>query len=94
VDDYILGVISDLEHNLVRRVARAVLYGIHSIFPPPYNTGQEGGKDPISEKKLVKRDAKFLKGKIILSFLFNGTNWTVQLPTDKAGGIIVEIHCY
>jgi hypothetical protein len=91
VDDYILGVIEDLDRTLVRRVARAALYGIHSIFPPPRITGHEGGKDPISEKKLAKGDAKFQEGKIILGFLFNGTNRTVQLPTDKADGIITEI---
>jgi hypothetical protein len=91
VDDYILGVIENLERTLVRRIARAALYGIHSIFPPPQITGHEGGKDPISEKKLAKGDARFLDNKIILGFLFNGTYRTVQLPPDKANGIITEI---
>jgi hypothetical protein len=42
VDDYILGVVEDLD-TLVRWVARAALYGIHSIFSSPRITGHEGG---------------------------------------------------
>jgi hypothetical protein len=91
VDDYILGVIEDINRTLVRRVARAALYGIHSIFPPPHITGHTGGKDSISEKKLAKEDARFLGDKIILGFLFNGLNRTVQLPSDKAEAMFVEI---
>jgi hypothetical protein len=91
VDDYILGVLEDRNLTLVKRVAGAALYGIHSVFPPPRITGHEGGKDPISEKKLSKGDAKFQEGKIILGFLFNGTYRTVQLPTEKADRIITEI---
>jgi hypothetical protein len=91
VDDYILGVIKDGNRTLVQRVVRAALYGIHSIFPPPRITGHEGGKDPILEKKLAKGDVKFQEGKIILGFLFNRTYRTVQLPPEKADGIITEI---
>jgi hypothetical protein len=92
VDDYILGVIEDVDRTLIQRVSRAALYGIHSIFPPPRITGHKGGKDPISEKKLKKGDAKFLAEKIILGFRFDGANRTVQLPQEKADGIDIEIH--
>jgi hypothetical protein len=84
--------LEDLNRTLMRRVARgAALYGIHSIFPPLRITGQAGGKYPISEKKLAKEDVKFLEDKIIFVFLFNVTHRTVQLPTEKADGIITEI---
>jgi hypothetical protein len=74
VDDYILGVIKDINCTLVGCVARAALFGIHSIFPLPHITGHTGGKDSITEKKLAKGDARFLEDKIILGFLFNGRN--------------------
>jgi hypothetical protein len=45
-----------------------------------------------SLKRNSKREIKnFQEDKIILGFLFNGEYRTVQLPTDKADGIITEI---
>jgi hypothetical protein len=91
VDDYILALAENTQRTLLRRVARATLFGIHSIFPPPSMTGHSGGKDPISEKKLEKGDARFLIHKEILGFLMNGRARTVQLPQKKADHIINEI---
>ena len=54
VDDYILAVVQNDDRTLVRRVSRATLHAIHSIFPPPALSGHDGGKDPISVKKLEK----------------------------------------
>jgi hypothetical protein len=91
VDDYILALVENKQRTLLRRVARATLFGIHSIFPPPTMTGHTGGKDPISEKKLEKGDARFLIDKEILGFLLDGRARTVQLPRKKADHIIQEI---
>jgi hypothetical protein len=91
VDDYILAVVENFERTLFRRVSRAALYGIHSIFPPPHISGHVGGKDPISEKKLLKDDARLLVLKEILGFLMDGVLRTVQLPEGKMKKIIAEI---
>jgi hypothetical protein len=50
VDDYVLGLVQNDARSLIRRVSRATLHAIHSIFPPPEVSGHVGGKDPISIK--------------------------------------------
>jgi hypothetical protein len=91
VDDYILAVLSTVGIRFIRRVARASLYGIHSIFPPPIITGHTGGKDPISTKKLKKGDAKLATRKEILGFEGNGQARTWKLPATKRDPICAEL---
>jgi hypothetical protein len=91
VDDYILAVIENQKRTLLRRIARATLYGVHSIFPPPEITKHEGGKDSVSIKKLEKGDATFLPQKLILGFMLDGTARTVRLPQEKANSICIEL---
>ena len=84
VDDFVLAAVEDNQGSQLSTIARAALHGIHSIFPPPAITGHVNGKDPISQKKLDKGDAKWDPNKVILGFQFNGKNRTVCLPPDKA----------
>ena len=91
VDDYIIAVLSTIGIRFVRRIARASLYGIHSIFPPPIITGHTGGKDPISLKKLERGDAKLMPRKEILGFEGNGRAMTWKLPTSKRDPICAEL---
>jgi hypothetical protein len=91
VDDYIMAVLSTVGIRFIRRVARATLYGIHSIFPPPIITGHKGGKDPISLKKLQKGDAKLITRKEILGFEGNGRARTWKLPENKKTPICAEL---
>jgi hypothetical protein len=91
VDDYILALVQDAARLLLRRVARATLHGIHSIFPPPGVSGHTGGKDPISEKKLKKGDAMFLNQKEILGFMLHGLLRTAWLPDPKRDAILQEL---
>jgi hypothetical protein len=91
VDDYILGVVENEDRTLIRRVSRATLHAIHSIFPPPDVSGHVGGKDPISRKKLEKGDARFDVEKEILGFLLNGVDRTVRLSEAKAQAIASDI---
>lgn len=55
VDDF-MGGTNYLEISNLRNISRAMLHGIHTIFPPPKVTGHQGG-DPISVKKLRKAKA-------------------------------------
>jgi hypothetical protein len=91
VDDFILAAVEDSSGTRLANIARAALHGIHSIFPSPTVTGHANGKDPISQKKLDKGDARWDPSKVILGFLVNGKHRTVCLPADKAQRIGTEI---
>jgi hypothetical protein len=91
VDDFILAAVEDASGKLLLRTARAALHSIHGVFPPPAVSGHTGGKDPVSEKKLVKGDARWAACKEILGFILNGKKRTIQLTPDKAIRIVQEI---
>ena len=91
VDDCVLGVVVNDDRTMIRRVSRATLHAIHSIFPPPEVSGHKGGKDPISRKKLEKGDAHFDIEKEILGFLINGADRTVRLSEPEAKSIADDI---
>jgi len=81
VDDFIGAIqASNLERLL--HFTRAILHGIHAIFPPPAITGHAGG-DPISEKKLKLGDGTWAIQKEILGWMFDGLNRTMRLPPEK-----------
>jgi hypothetical protein len=44
IDNYILVVLSTVGVRFIRRIARAMYYGINSIFPSPLIMGHTGGK--------------------------------------------------
>ena len=50
VDDFIAITNNNTQDN-IKHMSRAILHGIHSIFPSPQITNHNGG-DPVSEKKL------------------------------------------
>ena len=90
VDDFI-GLTNDSTSSNLQHLSRAMLHGIHSIFPPPSETKHNGG-DPISEKKLDKGDGTWSYEKEILGWIFNGKDFTIQLPTEKCTKIITIIN--
>ena len=81
VDDFI-AMTNDISHPNLLRISRAMLHGIHSIFPPPAVTGHTGG-DPIAEKKIAKGEGLWQPVKEILGWIIDGENFTLQLPKDK-----------
>jgi hypothetical protein len=87
VDDYILAAVENSSGSLLSRIGRAALHTIHAIFPPPDRSGHEGGKDPISQKKLEANDARWAPEKLILGFVFDGAARTVRLPAAKAADL-------
>ena len=81
VDDFIAATNNiTVEHT--KKMARAILHGIHAIFPPPTVTGHKG-EDPISIKTLQQLEGMFATEKEILGWVFNGKDFTIALPTDK-----------
>ena len=78
VDDFI-GVTNNLTLQHLLNVSRAILQGIHSIFPPVEVTQHPGG-DSIAENKIDQNE--------ILGWILDGTNYTMHLPSDKCDKIV------
>ena len=82
VDDFIVAT-NDTSMEHLQRFSRAMLLGVHSVFPPPLITGHQG-KDLISQKKLQQEEGRWATTKEILSWLVDGTNFTIQLTPENA----------
>jgi len=61
---------------------RAVLHGIHTVFPPP-GPMDDQTDEPISVKKLNQGDGLWNTQKEILGWLFDGITKCMKLPDDK-----------
>ena len=68
-----------------------MFHGIHSIFPPPEQTGH-AGEDPVAQKKMKEGEGLWQDCKEILGWLFDGTAYTISLPDKKIAAIIAEIN--
>ena len=89
VDDFI-GCTDNLSISHLLNITRAMLHGVHSIFPPPPITGHTGG-DPISEKKLDNLEGLWSHTKEILGWIIDGANYTIYLPPAKTEKIVKTI---
>jgi hypothetical protein len=89
VDDFISMVIPAFQEQL-RHVANAVMEGIHDIFPPD----DDDANDPISEKKLLKRDGQYDVLKTLLGFEFDGVGKTLWLEEAKREKILTTLHSW
>jgi hypothetical protein len=90
-DNFLLAAVEDASGTLLRKTARATLHAIHSVFPTPEATGTPNAKDPISEKKLAKGDARWDTVKEVLGYWLDGRNRTVPLPPDRATDLLKEV---
>jgi hypothetical protein len=91
VDDFLLAAVEDKEGQLLDQAARATLHAIHSVFPPPTADDAPGTKNPISEKKLAKGDARWDTIKEVLGYELNGKDRTIQLPQSKSEALLKEL---
>jgi hypothetical protein len=91
VDDFLMAAVQSREGDLLEKAGRATLHAIHSVFPPPRPTDPPGTKDPISEKKLAKGDARWDTTKEILGYELDGIKRTVQLPKTKSEALLKEL---
>jgi len=81
VDDFV-GATNNSDKSHLQHFSRAMLYGVHSIFPPPDVSGHHG-QDPISQKKMDQGNGTWSTMKEILGWLVDGANFTIQLTPDK-----------
>ena len=88
VDDFM---VMAQDKSRLEHLSRSVLHAVEQVFPPPAITGHVGGKDPISEKKILKGEADWHTSKEVLGWLLDGDKRTVQLPPDKATAYAQEI---
>jgi len=85
VDDFI-GATTNSTMKHLEHFSRAMLFGVHSIFPPPEVSGHHG-QDPVSQKKMDQGEGLWETTKEILGWLVDGAKFTVQLMPDKVDKI-------
>jgi len=81
MDDFI-GLAQARSKEELVHFSRAVLHGIHTVFPPP-GPSDDPSDEPISVKKLKQGDGLWQTQKEILGWLFDGVTKCMQLPTEK-----------
>ena len=89
MDDYI-GVTNNLDHDHLSFFSRCMLHGIHSVFPPSEVT-THGGDDSVAENKLKKGEGLWESKKEILGWIFDGNEYTIQLPKAKCDKILQRL---
>jgi hypothetical protein len=89
VDNFIPLAIA-LSQKQLAHVAAAVMHGIHDVFP----THPAPAQDPISYKKLCKKDRQWALNKDLLGFIFNGGpgHKTMQLEQPKWEFLLAVLH--
>ncbi len=85
VDDFV-GLIQAPNLEQLQWFTRAILHGIHSIFPP--QDDQNIMEEPIAIKKLKQGEGCWNTQKEILGWLFNGITRCISLPTDKVNKLL------
>ncbi len=90
VDDFI-GCTNNLSTSHLTNMSRAILHGIHSIFPHPDVSGH-CGLDPVSQGKLDKGEGLWEYEKEVLGWMFNGKDFTLYLPPSKTDKICDTLH--
>jgi len=81
MDDFI-GLAQAITKEELLHFTRAVLHGIHTVFPPP-GLMDDPDDEPISVKKLRQGDGLWSTQKEILGWLFDGVTKCLKLPEDK-----------
>ena len=78
------------DKEALRHCSRAVLHGIHRVFPPPSVTGHNGA-DPVSVKKLLKGEGVRAVSKEILGWIIDGATMCIELSEKKQGAILEDL---
>lgn len=84
VDDY-TGAVQSTHPEVLRHHSRALLHGIHSIFPKaPEDSTNPAEDEPVSLKKLREdKEGVWAFRKEILGWIFDGIARTIELPPGK-----------
>ncbi len=82
-------VIPITQHN-VTHFGRAVMHGIHNIFPADDNNAN----NPISKNKLMKGEGAMSTMKTILGFKFDREKKTMWLESAKRDQLLLILHSW
>ncbi len=72
VDDF-MSLVMPVSRDQLRHVATAIMTGIHDVFPPDC----DNGNDLISKRKLLKDKGRYSTQKTLLGFDFDGSAKTM-----------------
>ena len=72
-------------------LSRALLHGIHSVFPPPQVSGNNG-QDPISNNKLESGKIQWAVRKEVLGWMVDGVTRCIKLVWDRQSVIDADLH--
>ena len=72
-------------------LSRTLQHGIHSVFPTPHVSGNNG-RYPISMKKLESGEGQWAVRKEVLGWMVDGATWCIKLAWDKKSVIDAELH--
>ena len=89
VDDFMALVIPTSLRE-VTHVGRAVMHGIHDVFPEH----KYDATDPIAKNKLLKGKGQMSTSKMLLGFNFNGKDKTMWLETAKRDQLLTILHSW
>jgi len=89
VDDF-MGLFQAPTREELLHFTRAVLHGIHTVFPPP-GPDNDPQDEPISIKKLLQGDGVWTTRKELLGWLFDGVTQCMQLPNEKVTKIKTQL---
>jgi len=89
MDDF-LGLMQAPSLQQLGNFMRAVLHGIHKVFPPLGPMDDQDDK-PISIKKLKQGDGRWATSKEILGWFFDGMACCMSLPEEKVSEIMVNL---
>ena len=70
---------------------RALLHGIHSVFPLPQVSGHNG-QYPIYKKQLESGEDQWAVRKEVLGWIFDGATRCIEMAWDKKSAIGAELH--
>ena len=82
VDDFI-GAAQDPDLNNRQRVRKALLHSIDDVFQPLLPNDNPTRQEPVSMKKLREGDCSFGTLKLILGWIIDTINMTIQLPQHR-----------
>ncbi len=92
VDDFI-GLAQATNSEQLLHFTRAVLHGIHRIFPPASITNKPDD-EPIALKKLLKGDGQWATTKEILGWTIDGASRSISLPIEKYNKLISDLSLF
>lgn len=83
VDIFVDDFISAAQNPFLNRVRRTLMCAIDDVFRPLDDGDSEFRRQPVSMKKLLKGDCSWSTVKLVLGWIIDTVNMTIQLPPHR-----------